>query len=76
MISPNLETETGTKSFQAQNSGLKYSTKKKTKHHGLSLRANYTERPSLVGEVIANFLQIEGATWLALRIPTAVFSVF
>jgi hypothetical protein len=24
-----------------------------------------TERPSLVGEVIANFLQIEGTTWSA-----------
>jgi hypothetical protein len=24
-----------------------------------------TERPPLVGEVIANFLQIEGATWSA-----------
>jgi hypothetical protein len=35
-----------------------------------------TERPPLVGEVIANFLRIEGATWSALRIPTALFSVF
>jgi hypothetical protein len=34
------------------------------------------ERPPLVGEVIANFLRIEGATWSAWRIPTAVFSVF
>jgi hypothetical protein len=34
-----------------------------------------TERPPLVGEVIANFLWIEGATW-SWRIPTAVFSVF
>jgi hypothetical protein len=31
-----------------------------------------TERPPLVGEVIANFLRIE---WSAWRIPTAVFSV-
>jgi hypothetical protein len=35
-----------------------------------------TERPQLVGEVIANFLRIERATWSAWRIPTAVFSVF
>jgi hypothetical protein len=32
-----------------------------------------TERPPLVGEVIANFLQIEGIAWSAQRIPTAVF---
>jgi hypothetical protein len=35
-----------------------------------------TERPLFVGEVIVNFLRIEGATWSAWRIPTAVFSVF
>jgi hypothetical protein len=35
-----------------------------------------TERPSLVGEAIANFLRIEGAMWWAWRIPTAVFSIF
>jgi hypothetical protein len=35
-----------------------------------------TERPQLVGEVIANVLRIEGATWSAGRFPTAVFSVF
>jgi hypothetical protein len=35
-----------------------------------------TERPPLVGEVIANFLRVEGATWSAWRIPTAAFSVF
>jgi hypothetical protein len=34
-----------------------------------------TERPPLVGEVIANFLRRGGATWSAWRIPTAVFSV-
>jgi hypothetical protein len=34
-----------------------------------------TERPPLVGEVIANFLRIEGATWSVWRIPTGVFSV-
>jgi hypothetical protein len=35
-----------------------------------------TERPPPVGEVIANFLRIEGTTWPAWRIPTAVLSVF
>jgi hypothetical protein len=35
-----------------------------------------TERTPPVGEVIANFLRIEGATWSAWRIPTAVLSVF
>jgi hypothetical protein len=38
----------------------------KTKLHGVSPRANYaTERSPLVGEVIANFLRIGGATWSA-----------
>jgi hypothetical protein len=35
-----------------------------------------TERPPLVGEATANFLRIEGVTWSAWLIPTAVFSVF
>jgi hypothetical protein len=35
-----------------------------------------TERPPHVGEVSANFLQIESVAWSAQRIPTAVFSVF
>jgi hypothetical protein len=34
-----------------------------------------TERPPLVSEVSANFLRIEGATWSAWQIPTAVFSL-
>jgi hypothetical protein len=47
------------------------------KLRGLSLRANYTYRATaLVGEVIAIFLRIEGATWSAWRILTAVFSIF
>jgi hypothetical protein len=33
-----------------------------------------TERPQLVGEVRANVLRIEGATWSAWRIPTVVIS--
>jgi hypothetical protein len=36
----------------------------KTKLHDQSPRAT-TERPPLVGEVIANVLPIEGATWSA-----------
>jgi hypothetical protein len=39
-------------------------------------RTTPTEQPPLVGEVIANFLRIEGAKWAAWWIPTAVFSVF
>jgi hypothetical protein len=35
-----------------------------------------TERPPLVGEVIANFLRIEGTMWSAWRIPMAVFLIF
>jgi hypothetical protein len=31
----------------------------KTELHGLSLRDNYTDRPSLVGEVSANFWGVE-----------------
>jgi hypothetical protein len=31
-----------------------------------------TERPPLVGEVSANFLQIDGVAWSVQRIPTAV----
>jgi hypothetical protein len=39
-------------------------------------RTILTELPPVVGEVMANFLRIEGATWSAWRIPKAVFSVF
>jgi hypothetical protein len=35
-----------------------------------------TERPPLVGEVIANFWGLEGVAWSARRIRTAVFSAF
>jgi hypothetical protein len=35
-----------------------------------------TERPPLVREVSTNILRIEGATWSAGRIPTAVLSAF
>jgi hypothetical protein len=39
-------------------------------------RTILTERPQLVVEVSANFLQIEGVAWSAQRTTTAVFSVF
>jgi hypothetical protein len=43
----------------------------------MSLRANYTNRATaVVGKVSANILGIEGVTWSASRIPTAVFPVF
>jgi hypothetical protein len=53
-----------------------------TSYHFISLKVNsvalvrkqtiLTERPPHVGEVSANFLLIEGVTWSAQRIPTAV----
>jgi hypothetical protein len=51
--------------------------KKKTKLHGLSRRANYTDRATpACRRSDCQLLRIEGATWPAWRIPTAVFSVF
>jgi hypothetical protein len=51
--------------------------KTKTKLHGLSPRANYTDRASAAcRRSDCQLLRIEGATWSAWRIPTAVFSVF
>jgi hypothetical protein len=35
-----------------------------------------TEQKPLVGEVIANFCGLEGATWSAWQIPTAILSIF
>jgi hypothetical protein len=50
---------------------------KKTKLHGLSPRANYTDRATAACQRSdCQLLRIEGATWSARRIPTAVFSVF
>jgi hypothetical protein len=52
-----------------------YTVKKKL--HGLSPRANYTDRATAAcRRRDCQFLLIEGATWSALLIPTAVFSVF
>jgi hypothetical protein len=52
-------------------------TKTKTKLHGLSPRANYTDRATAAcRRRDYQILRIEGATWSAWRISTAVFSVF
>jgi hypothetical protein len=48
-----------------------------TKLHGLSPRVNYTDRATAAcRRSDCLLLRIEGATWSAWRIPTAVFSVF
>jgi hypothetical protein len=50
---------------------------KKKNLDGLSPRANYTDRETAAcRRSDCQLLQIEGATWSAWRIPTAVFSVF
>jgi hypothetical protein len=49
------------------------------KHNFVALvgeRTIPTERPPLVGEYSANFLQIQDVAWSARRIPAAVISVF
>jgi hypothetical protein len=52
-----------------------YNEKKKL--HGLSPRANYADRATAAcRRSDCQLLRIEGATWSAWRIPTAVFSVF
>jgi hypothetical protein len=50
---------------------------KKTKLHGLSPRANYTDRATAAcRRTDCQLSRIEDATWSVWRIPTAVFSVF
>jgi hypothetical protein len=50
---------------------------KKTKLHGLSPRANYTDRATAAcRRSDCQLMRIEGATWSAWRIPSAVFSRF
>jgi hypothetical protein len=52
-------------------------TKTKTKLHGLSPLANYTDRATAAcRRSDCQLVRIKGATWSAWRIPTAVFSVF
>jgi hypothetical protein len=49
----------------------------KKKTHGLSPRANYTDRATAASRRnVCQLLRIKGATWSVWRIPTAVFSVF
>jgi hypothetical protein len=49
----------------------------KLKLYGLSSRANYTDRATAAcRQSDCQRLRIEGATWSAWRIPTAVFSIF
>jgi hypothetical protein len=49
----------------------------KKQYSGLSPRANYTDRATVAcRRSDCQLLRIEGATWSAWRIPTAVFSVF
>jgi hypothetical protein len=78
--SPNLEFATRASYFYENEVArmAMYSTLKLKKNFMVWVRERTipTERPPLVGEVIANFLRIDGATWPAWRIPTAVFSVF
>jgi hypothetical protein len=50
---------------------------KKTKLHGLSPRANYTDRATAAcRRSDCQLVRIEGATWSACRIPPAVFLGF
>jgi hypothetical protein len=47
------------------------------KLHGLSPRANYTDRATAACQRSdCQLLRIEGATWSAWQIPTAVFWIF
>jgi hypothetical protein len=56
---------------------LKWQTTKTNKLHGLSPRANYTDRATAAyRRSDCQLVPIEGATWSEWRIPTAVFSVF
>jgi hypothetical protein len=53
-----------------------YKTKKQTLH-GLSPRANYTDRATAAcRRSDCQLVRIEGATWSAWLVPTAVFLVF
>jgi hypothetical protein len=54
-----------------------FKTNKQNKLRGLSPRANYTDRATAAcRRNDCQLLRIEGATWSAWRIPTAVFSIF
>jgi hypothetical protein len=56
--------------------GGAYKTKQ-NKLHGLSPRANYTDRATAAcRRTDCQLLRIEGATWSAWQIFAAVFSIF
>jgi hypothetical protein len=56
---------------------LSLQQKKTNKLHGLSPRANYTDRATAAcWRSDCQLLRIKGATWSAWQISTAVFSVF
>jgi hypothetical protein len=63
--------------IQMLDSGAEISPDDTIKLHDLSPRANYTDRATAAcRRSDCQLLRIEGATWSAWRIPTAVFSVF
>jgi hypothetical protein len=66
---------TRSKTFNVLIRTLHNTQKKKNSMVWVRKRTIPTEWPPLVGELISNFLRIEGATWSAWQIPTAVFSV-
>jgi hypothetical protein len=73
------DTSTATADGQAEKNltlGMQYVTGNPTdKLHGLSPRANYTDRATAACQRSdCQLLRIEGATWSVWRIPTAVFS--
>jgi hypothetical protein len=64
---------------QKEKEGRKDNINTKTKLNSVALvygRTIATEQRSLVGEVNAQLLRIEGVAWWAQRVPTAVFSTF
>jgi hypothetical protein len=69
--------EKSTLSLKAKSSAQRTLKKKERKKHGLSPRANYTDRATAARRRSdCQLLRIEGVTWSAWRIPTAVFSVY
>jgi hypothetical protein len=72
-VNQNSETEEVKENMQ----GIRLYIKTKTKLHGLSPRANYTDRATAAcRRSDCQLLRIEGAMWSACWIPTPVFSVF
>jgi hypothetical protein len=69
-------TTTSAKSLYEEVNGYNVKIKKLNSVTWVRKRTVPTERPPIVGEVSANFLRVEDATWSALRIPTFVISAF